>query len=41
LPNARRLGENSLAFLVHPTLDTADMQDVCEAVRKVMSVAAA
>ncbi len=39
-PNARRLGELSLAFLVHPTLDEIAIQDICEATRKVMRVAA-
>lgn len=33
---ARQLGETSLAFLVHPTLDARAMQDTCAAVRKVM-----
>lgn len=39
LPVAQELGETSLMFLVHPTLTTADVQDVCAAVRKVMRVA--
>lgn len=38
-PVAKRLGETSLAFLVHPTLDDQAMQDTCEAVGKVMSAA--
>jgi hypothetical protein len=40
LPVARELGETSLAFLVHPTLKEADIDDVCIAVEKVMAVAA-
>jgi dTDP-4-amino-4,6-dideoxygalactose transaminase len=40
LPAARELGENSLMFLVHPTLADADMADTCRAVEKVMAVAA-
>jgi dTDP-4-amino-4,6-dideoxygalactose transaminase len=36
LPVARRLGETSLMFLVHPTLIEADMLDACRAVEKVM-----
>ncbi len=39
LPEARRLGETSLMFLVHPTLAAADMRNTCEAVAKVMSSA--
>ena len=39
LPVARKLGETSLMFLVHPTLSTADMLDTCRAVEKVMEVA--
>jgi dTDP-4-amino-4,6-dideoxygalactose transaminase len=37
---AKRLGETSLCFLVHPTLTAADMQDTCKAVEKVMRVVA-
>lgn len=37
LPVARSLGETSLAFLVHPTLDVADMQDAAAAVRRVFA----
>ena len=40
LPVARRLGETSLMFLVHPTLNDEDMADICRAVEKVMSIAA-
>lgn len=40
LPDARRLGETSLMFMVHPTLTEMDMADTVAAVRKVMRVAA-
>lgn len=36
---AKRLGETSLAFLVHPTLTTQDMQDTFKAVDRVMRAA--
>lgn len=36
LPVARELGETSLAFLVHPTLDEVHMQDTAQVVAKVM-----
>jgi dTDP-4-amino-4,6-dideoxygalactose transaminase len=36
---ARELGETSLMFLVHPTLQECDIADTCLAVEKVMSVA--
>jgi dTDP-4-amino-4,6-dideoxygalactose transaminase len=36
---ARNLGETSLMFLVHPTLDVDDMRDTAAAVEKVMAVA--
>lgn len=39
LPVAQWLGETSLAFLVHPTLDAQAMLDTCEAVGKVMRAA--
>jgi hypothetical protein len=39
LPNAQELGETSLAFHVHPTLEHADLEDVCMAIEKVMSAA--
>ncbi|MEW6119432.1 MAG: DegT/DnrJ/EryC1/StrS aminotransferase family protein [Pseudomonadota bacterium] len=39
LPVARLLGETSLAFLVHPTLDAQAMHDTCEAVARVMRAA--
>lgn len=40
LPEAALQGETSLMFLVHPTLSDVDMKDACEAVAKVMAVAA-
>lgn len=39
LPAAQRLGETSLMFLVHPTIEPSDMEDAVRAVRKVMRVA--
>ena len=39
LPVARELGETSLMFLVHPTLCESDMQDIADAVEKVLSAA--
>ena len=36
LPVARELGENSLMFVVHPTLSEQDMYDTVAAVFKVM-----
>jgi dTDP-4-amino-4,6-dideoxygalactose transaminase len=39
LPNAHALGEESLMFLVHPTLTEADMNDTALAVEKVFSAA--
>ena len=36
LPVARELGENSLMFLVHPTLTEADMRDICTVVENIM-----
>ncbi len=36
LPHARRLGETSLMFLVHPTLDTDAMKDTVRAVERVL-----
>nr|WP_226988109.1 DegT/DnrJ/EryC1/StrS aminotransferase family protein [Bdellovibrio bacteriovorus] len=38
--NAKRMGEESLMFLVHPTLDADYAADLVRAVAKVMSVAA-
>ena len=40
LPSARELGETSVAFHVHPTLEHADIEDTCMAVEKVMLTAA-
>lgn len=39
LPMARELGKTSLAFLVHPTLTGADIEDACQAVEKVLAAA--
>jgi len=39
LPVARKLGETSLMFMVHPTLTADDMEDVVRAMDKVMRVA--
>lgn len=39
LPNAASLGPGSLAFLVHPTLTTDDIQRTCEVISSVMSAA--
>jgi dTDP-4-amino-4,6-dideoxygalactose transaminase len=39
LPNARELGETSLAFQVHPTLSREDMNRTCAVVRTVMAQA--
>jgi dTDP-4-amino-4,6-dideoxygalactose transaminase len=36
LPVARRLGETSLMFVVHPTLGKQDMEETCQAVSKVL-----
>jgi dTDP-4-amino-4,6-dideoxygalactose transaminase len=41
LPVAEELGETSVAFLVHPTLSEADMDDTVRAIEKVFSVATA
>ncbi|MGE9746014.1 DegT/DnrJ/EryC1/StrS family aminotransferase [Bdellovibrio bacteriovorus] len=38
--NAQRMGDESLMFLVHPTLDAGYVADLVKAVTKVMSVAA-
>lgn len=40
LPVARRLGETSLMFLVHPTLGEENMSQACSAIERVLSVAA-
>lgn len=39
LANAHMLGAVSLAFLVHPTLTSADIDRTCEALDKVLSKA--
>jgi dTDP-4-amino-4,6-dideoxygalactose transaminase len=39
LPNAKKLGENTLEFLVHPTLTFNDIENTCEAIRSVMRLA--
>ena len=39
LPVARRLGETSLMFLVHPTLSKGDIQKTCNAITHVMHIA--
>jgi dTDP-4-amino-4,6-dideoxygalactose transaminase len=41
LPVAQALGENSLMFLVHPTLTPAEIQKTCEVVRSVLAEAGA
>lgn len=40
LPVARRLGETSLMFLVHPTLEDSHIDQTCEVLSNVMSTAA-
>lgn len=39
LPHARKLGETSLMFLVHPTLTSVEMERTCEVLSKVLSEA--
>lgn len=39
LPNAKRLGEESLMFLVHPTLSADEIQATCVALEKVLQEA--
>ena len=39
LPIARELGETSIMFMVHPTLDSADIDDVIAVTRAVVSAA--
>ena len=41
LPVAHSLGQTSLMFMVHPTLTGQDIDDTCEAIRKVMAAASA
>jgi dTDP-4-amino-4,6-dideoxygalactose transaminase len=40
LPVARELGETSIAFLVHPTLDDAEIAKTCAVVEEVLTMAA-
>jgi dTDP-4-amino-4,6-dideoxygalactose transaminase/lipopolysaccharide/colanic/teichoic acid biosynthesis glycosyltransferase len=40
LPIAKRLGETSMMFLMHPTLTEHEIRDTCRAVRKVLHAAA-
>ena len=40
LPNAKKLGETSIMLMLHPTMTEDDIRDTCDAVIKVMSVAA-
>ena len=39
LPNAKKLGETSMMFLVHPTLTEIEIQLTCDAIRSVMELA--
>lgn len=39
LPVAKRLGETSLMFLVHPTLTAVEIQKTCKSIRYVMEIA--
>jgi dTDP-4-amino-4,6-dideoxygalactose transaminase len=39
LPNAKELGETSLMFLVHPTLTEDEIQQTCDAISSVMTLA--
>ena len=39
LENAKKLGEESLMFLVHPTLSNDEIQKTCEAILRVMKMA--
>ena len=39
LPIARELGETSLMFLVHPTIESSDIQDTIRAIEKVLAKA--
>ena len=41
LPVAKELGETSLMFLVHPTLEQAHIDKTCETLRAVMAEASA
>jgi len=37
LPNAKKLGEESLMFLVHPTLSNKEIQKTCDVIKSVMN----
>ncbi len=39
LPNAKKLGETTLMFLIHPTLTPAEMDEMCNVIDSVMSEA--
>ena len=39
LLNARELGETSLMFLVHPTIEASDIRDTIRAIDKVLAKA--
>jgi len=39
LPNAQKLGEESLMFLVHPTLSNSEIQKTCDVISAVMNTA--
>jgi len=41
LGNAKELGETSMMFLVHPTLQPEEIQTTCDAIQAVMDIAAA
>ena len=41
LPAARELGDTSVAFLVHPTLTTAELEKTCQSIRRVGRMALA
>jgi dTDP-4-amino-4,6-dideoxygalactose transaminase len=41
LPIARQLGETSLMFLVHPTLNAITIEEICHCVRRVLNRASA
>lgn len=39
LPVAQKLGESSVAFLVHPSLTLSDIRATCDAIKEVFSEA--
>jgi len=41
LPAAKELGENSLMFLIHPTLTDAEINKTCAVLRAVLTEASA